>query len=59
MASTKAKPIGRKEDEYNRIVAAMKNIPTQLKKLKLEKGTDLIVSQNGKIQHIKPEDIKL
>jgi hypothetical protein len=59
MASTKTKQVGPKEDEYNRILAAMKNIPAQLKKLKLEKGTDLIVSRNGKIQHIKPEDIKL
>jgi hypothetical protein len=59
MASTKTKPIGPKEDEYNRIVAAMKNIPAQLKKLKLEKGTELVVSRNGKIEHIKPEDIKL
>jgi hypothetical protein len=59
MASTQAKPIGRKEDEYNRIVTAMKKIPAQLKKLKLDKDTDLVVSQNGKIQHIKPEDIKL
>ena len=38
MASTKTKPVGQKEDEYNRIVAAMKNIPTQLKKLKKEKN---------------------
>jgi hypothetical protein len=37
----------------------MKNIPAQLKKLKLEKGTELVVSRNGKIEHIKPEDIKL
>ena len=59
MASTKTKSSGLKEDEYNRIVSAMKNIPAQLKKLKLEKGTDLVVSQNGKIQHIKLEDIKL
>jgi hypothetical protein len=59
MASTKTKSAGLKEDEYNRIVAAMKNIPAQLKKLKMEKGTDLVVSRNGKIEHIKPEDIKL
>ncbi|MEY2895569.1 MAG: hypothetical protein RIS42_1288 [Bacteroidota bacterium] len=59
MASTKTKSAGLKEDEYNRIVAAMKNIPAQLKKLKLEKGTELVVSRNGKIEHIKPEDIKL
>lgn len=59
MASTKTKLVGLKEDEYNHIVAAMKNIPAQLKKLKMEKGTDLVVSQDGKIQHIKPEDIKL
>lgn len=59
MASTKTKSAGLKEDEYNRIVTAMKNIPAQLKKLKMEKGTDLVVSLNGKIQHIKPEDIKL
>jgi hypothetical protein len=59
MASTKTKPVGLKEDEYNQIVSAMKNIPAQLKKLKMEKGTDLVVSQDGKIQHIKPEDIKL
>ena len=59
MASTKTKPVGLKEDEYNHIVSAMKNIPAQLKKLKMEKGTDLVVSQDGKIQHIKPEDIKL
>jgi hypothetical protein len=59
MASTKTKSAGLKEDEYNRIVAAMKNIPAQLKNLKMEKGTDLVVSRNGKIEHIKPEDIKL
>lgn len=59
MASTQAKPIGQKEDEYNRIVTAMKKIPAQLKKLKMEKGTNLVVSRDGKIQHIKPEDIKL
>jgi hypothetical protein len=59
MASTKTKSAGLKVDEYNRIVAAMKNIPAQLKKLKMEKGTDLVVSRNGKIEHIKPEDIKL
>jgi hypothetical protein len=59
MASTKTKSAGLIEDEYNRIVAAMKNIPAQLKKLKLEKGTELVVSRNGKIEHIKPEDIKL
>lgn len=59
MASTQAKPIGQKEDEYNRIVTAMKKIPAQLKKLKLEKGTDLVVFHNGQIKHIKPEDIKL
>ena len=58
MASTKTKPIGPKEDEYNRIVSAMKNIPAQLKKLKTEKGTKFVVSRNGKIEHIKPEDIK-
>jgi hypothetical protein len=51
MASTKTKSAGLKEDEYNRIVAAIK--------LKMEKGTDLVVSRNGKIEHIKPEDIKL
>lgn len=49
MASTKTKPVGQKEDEYNHIVAAMKNIPPQLKKWKMEKGTDLVVSRNGKI----------
>jgi hypothetical protein len=59
MASTKTKSARLIEDEYNRIVAAMKNIPAQLKKLKLEKGTELVVSRNGKIEHIKPEDIKL
>ncbi len=59
MASTKTKPVGQKEDEYNRIVAAMKNIPTQLKKLKKEKGTDFVISRNGIIEHIKPEDIKI
>lgn len=59
MASTQAKPIGQKEDEYNRIVTAMKKIPAQLKKMKMEKGTNLVVSRNGKIQHIKPDDIKL
>jgi hypothetical protein len=59
MASTKTKSSGLKEDEYNHIVAAMKNIPAQLKKLKMEKGTDLVVSRDGKIQYIKPEDIKL
>ncbi|MDT8886191.1 hypothetical protein [Aquirufa regiilacus] len=59
MASTQAKPIGQKEDEYNRIVTAMKKIPAQLKKLKMEKGTNLVVSRDSKIQHIKPEDIKL
>jgi len=59
MASTKTKPVGPKEDEYNRIVSAMKNIPAKLKNLKTEKGTNLVVSHNGKIEHIKPEDIKL
>jgi hypothetical protein len=59
MASTKTKPVGPKEEEYNRIVAAMRNIPAQLKKLKKEKGTNLVVSRNGKIEHIKPEDIKI
>ena len=58
MASTKKKPVGPKENEYNRIVSAMKNIPTQLKKLKTENGTKFVVSRNGKIEHIKPEDIK-
>ena len=37
----------------------MKNIPAQLKKLKTEKGTKFVVSRNGKIERIKPEDIKL
>ncbi len=59
MASTKTKPVGPKEDEYDRIVSAMENIPAQLKKLKKEKGTHLVVSRNGKIEHIKPEDINL
>lgn len=59
MASTKTKPVGPKENEYNRIVSAMKNIPTQLKKLKTENGTKFVVSRKGKIEHIKPEDIKL
>jgi hypothetical protein len=59
MASTKTKPVGPKEDEYNRIVSVMKNIPAQLKKLKTEKGTKFEVSRNGKIEHINPEDIKL
>ena len=59
MASTHIKPVGPKEDEYNRIVTAMKNIPAQLKKLKTEKGTHFVVSNNGIIEHIKPEDIKL
>jgi hypothetical protein len=59
MASTKTKPVGPKEDEYNRIVSAMKNIPAKLKKLKTEKSTNLVVSRDGKIEHIKPEDIKL
>jgi len=59
MATTKTKPVGPKEDEYNRIVSAMKNIPAKLKKLKTEKSTNLVVSRNGKIEHIKPEDIKL
>jgi len=56
MASTKTKPVGPKEEEYNHIVAAMRNIPAQLKK---EKGTNLVVSRNGKIEHIKSEDIKI
>jgi hypothetical protein len=59
MASTKTKPVGPKENEYNLIVSAMKNIPAQLKKLKTEKGTKFVVSCNGTIEHIKPEDIKL
>ncbi len=59
MASTITTPVGPKEEEYNRIVAAMRNIPAQLKKLKKEKGTNLVVSRNGKIEHIKPEDIKI
>ena len=59
MATTKTKTVGPKEDEYNRIVSAMKNIPAKLKKLKTEKSTNLVVSRNGKIEHIKPEDIKL
>jgi len=59
MATTKTKPVGPKEDEYNRIVSAMKNIPAKLKKLKTEKSTNLVVSRDGKIEHIKPEDIKL
>ena len=56
MASIKTKPVGPKEEEYNRIVGAISRIPSQLKK---EKGTNLVVSRNGKIEHIKSEDIKI
>ena len=59
MATIKTKSIGQKKEEFERIVDAMTKIPVRLKKLKMAKGTPLIVSQNGKIQHIKPEDIKL
>ena len=59
MASTKSKPVGPKEEDYHRIVAAMSNIPAQLKKIKKEKGTHLVISRNGKIEHVKSEDIKI
>jgi hypothetical protein len=59
MATINTKSIGQKKEEFERIVDAMTQIPVRLKKLKMEKGTPLVVFRDGKIQHIKPEDIQI
>lgn len=59
MATINAKSIGKKKEEFERIVDAMTKIPVRLKKLKMEKGTPFVVFRDGKIQHIKPEDIEI
>lgn len=59
MATINAKSKGQKKEEFERIIDAMTKIPVRLKKLKMEKGTPFIVFRDGKIQHIKPEDIEI
>jgi hypothetical protein len=59
MATINTKSIGQKKEEFERIVDAMTQIPVRLNKLKMEKGTPLVVFRDGKIQHIKPEDIQI
>lgn len=59
METTKQRQIEEKKVEFERVVEAMRKIPTRLKKIKEKNGTDLVVYRDGKIQYIKPEDIKL
>ena len=59
MATINVKSIGQKKEEFERIIDAVTKIPVRLKKLKMDKGTPLVVFRDGKIQHIKPEDIEI
>jgi hypothetical protein len=59
MAAPKKKLVSPPNDDFDRIMKGIAKIPEYLVELKKKSGTDLIVSRNGKIQHIKPEDIKL
>lgn len=59
MAAPKKKLVSSPNDDFDRIMKGISKIPSYLVKLKKKSGTNLVVSRNGKIQHIKPEDIKL
>ena len=59
MAAPQKKSIISPNDDFERIMKGISKIPAYLTELKKKTGQDLIVSRNGKIEHIKPEDIKL
>lgn len=59
MAAPKKKLVSSPNDDFDRIMKGISKIPYYLVELKKKSGTNLVVSRDGKIQHIKPEDIKL
>jgi hypothetical protein len=59
MAAPQKKSIISPNDDFERIMKGISKIPAYLTELKKKTGQDLIVSRNGKIEHIKAEDIKL
>jgi hypothetical protein len=59
MAAPKKKLVISPNDDFDRIMKGISKIPTYLVELKKKTGQDLVVYRDGKIQHIKPEDIKL
>ncbi len=46
-------------DDFDRIMKGISKIPTYLVELKKKTGQDRVVYRDGKIQHIKAEEIKL
>ncbi|MEY4986357.1 MAG: hypothetical protein RL567_136 [Bacteroidota bacterium] len=58
MAAPQKKSIISPNDDFERIMKGISKIPAYLTELKKKTGQDLIVSRNGKIEQIKPEDIK-
>ena len=59
MAAPKKKIVESSNDDFNRIMIGISKIPAYLVKLKKKTGTPLVVFRDGKIQHIKPEDINV
>jgi hypothetical protein len=58
MAAPQKKSIISPNDDFERIMKGISKIPAYLTELKKKTGQDLVVSRNGKIELIKPEDIK-
>lgn len=59
MAAPQKNPVVSPNDDFERILKGISKIPAYLASLKKQTGQYLVVSRNGKIEHIKPEDIKI
>ncbi|MFD3274730.1 hypothetical protein SKC38_00640 [Aquirufa sp. PLAD-142S6K] len=59
MAAPKKKLVSSSNDDFDRIMKGISKIPAYLVALKKKTGTPLVVFRDGKIQHIKPEDIQI
>ena len=59
MAAPKKKFVSPPNDDFDRIMKGIAQIPAYLVEINKKSGTNLVVSRDSKIQHIKPEDIKL